>query len=303
MAKKNFAEFKVGLFVFIAVLVVLMSIFWAKGFSVGLDMQEYSVYFPKVSGINEGDMVSVNGVRKGKIDKIELTGDSVRVMFSIDKNIKLKKDYDIYVAATELTGGKVLYIEPGKSSAEIDPSQSLRGNPGADFASLMNSFADITTDVKSLIGEFKTSTENLNAVILNVNDIVGDAGLKGNIRTTMSNLATSSQNLNLLLADSKNGINRITSELENTVGNVDNVVSENGNELKNTLQDIQTLTTSVDTLVSNLNIVVGHFQDKDKGIGKFLTDDKFFDNMNETLVQIEKLSKNIRKNGIKLNIF
>lgn len=303
MAKKNFDEFKVGLFVFIAVLVVLLSIFWAKGFSVGLDMQEYSVYFPKVSGINEGDMVSVNGVRKGKIDKIELTGDSVKVMFSIEKNIKLKKDYDIYVAATELTGGKVLYIEPGKSTADVDPSQPLRGNPGADFASLMNSFADITTDVKSLIGEFKKSTENLNSVILNVNDIVGDGNLKGNIRTTMSNLATSSQNLNLLLTDSKNGLNRITSKLENTVGNVDNVVTENGTELKNTLQDIQTLTTSVDTLVSNLNTVVGHFKDKESGIGKFLTDDKFFDNMNETLVQIEKLSKNIRKNGIKLNIF
>ncbi|MEZ4824094.1 MAG: hypothetical protein R2942_17480 [Ignavibacteria bacterium] len=111
----------------------------------------------------------------------------------------------------------------------------------------------------------------------------------------MSNLATSSQNLNLLFTDSKNGLNRITSKLENTVGNVDNVVIENGNELKSTLRDIQTLTTSVDTLVGNLNVVVGQFQNKDKGIGKFLSDDEFFNNMNETLVQIEKLSKNIQK--------
>jgi len=119
----------------------------------------------------------------------------------------------------------------------------------------------------------------------------------------MSNLATSSQNLNSLLTDSKNGLNRITSRLENTVGNVDNVVLENGNELKSTLKDIQLITSSVDTLVSNLNVVVGNFQNKEKGIGKFLSDDEFFNNMNETLVQIEKLSKNIRKNGVKLNIF
>ncbi|MEZ4691156.1 MAG: hypothetical protein R3A12_13725 [Ignavibacteria bacterium] len=51
----------------------------------------------------------------------------------------------------------------------------------------------------------------------------------------------------------------------------------------------------MDTLVGNLNVVVGQFQNKDKGIGKFLSDDEFFNNMNETLVQIEKLSKNIRK--------
>lgn len=63
-------------------------------------MQEYTVFFPNKSGVNEGDMVSVNGVRKGKIDKIELVGDSVGIKFSIDKTIKIRKHDDIYVAAT-----------------------------------------------------------------------------------------------------------------------------------------------------------------------------------------------------------
>lgn len=303
MATKKFGEFKVGLFVFIAALVVLLTIFWAKGFSVNLTMQEYSVFFPKVSGLNEGDMVSVNGVRKGKIDKIDLVSDSVMIKFSIDKTIKIKKDYDIYVAATELTGGKVLYIEPGKSSEEVNPDIALHGNPGADFATLMNSFSDITKDVKSLLGDFKTSTDNLNKVILNVNDIVGDGYLKANLKTTLANLSASSSNLNLLLSDSRNGINRITSQLESTVGNVDVAVGDNSKELKSTLLEIQTLTNSVDTLVGNLNLVVNDIQNKDKGIGKFLADDKFFNNMNATLNEIEKLTKNIRTKGVKLNIF
>jgi phospholipid/cholesterol/gamma-HCH transport system substrate-binding protein len=291
------------LFVFIAALVVLLTIFWAKGFTVNLAMQEYSAYFSKVSGLNEGDMVSINGVRKGKIDKIELAGDSVMIKFSIDKSVKIKKDYDISVAATELTGGKVLYIEPGKSSEEVNPDSPLRGSPGADFNTILNSFADIASDVKNLIGEFKTSTENLNKVISNVNDIVGDEQLKGNLKSTLANLSASSSNLNLLVDDSRNGINRITSQLESTVGNVDVAVGDNSRELKNTLLEIQTLTTSVDTLVGNLNLVVSGIQDKDKGIGKFLTDDKFFDNLNGTLTEIEKLTKNIRQKGIKLNLF
>lgn len=303
MADKKFSEFKVGLFVLIAVLVVFLTVFWAKGFSVNLSQQEYQVYFPKVSGLNEGDQVSVNGVRKGKIDKIELEGDSVKIQFNIDKSIKIRKDYDIYVAATELTGGKVLYIEPGKSTIEVNPDEPLHGNPGADFASLMNSFSEITTDIKSLIGEFKTSTDNLNKVILNVNEIVGDDNLKGNIRTTLSNLAVSSRNLNSLVEDSRSGINRITTRLGTTVDNVDLAIGDNSKDLKNTLMEIQSLTNTVDTLVSNLNVVVTDIQDKDKGIGKFLTDDKFFNNINATLSEIEKLTKNIRKNGIKLNLF
>lgn len=303
MANTKLAEFKVGLFVFIAALVVLLTIFWAKGFSVNLSQLEYTVYFSKISGVNEGDQVSVNGVRKGKIDKIELEGDSVKIKFSIDKNIKIRKDYNIYIAATELTGGKVLYIEPGKSTDEVNPGETLHGSPGADFATLMNSFADITTDVKSLIGDFKTSTDNLNKVILNVNDIVGDGYLKGNIKTTLSNLAVSSANLNSLVSDSKAGINNLTSKLGNTVDNVDVAIGDNSKELKSTLYEIKSLTNTVDTLVYNLNIVVSDIKNKEKGVGKFLTDDKFFDNINNTLTELEKLTKSIRTKGIKLNLF
>ena len=303
MENKKFAEFKVGLFVFVAILVVLLTLFWVKGFSVSLSEQSYEVYFPKVSGINEGDQVSVNGVRKGKIDKIELAGDSVKIRFNIDKTIKLRNDYNIYIAATELTGGKVLYIEPGKSSVEVAPGQALHGTPGADFSTLMNSVQDITDNVKTLLGEFKKSNDNLNNVLANVNDIVGDGNMKSNLKTTLSNLSLSSQNLNQLVSESRNGISGLTSRLGKTVDNVDIVIGDNSKELKNTLNEIQTLTTSVDTLVSNLNLVVLDINNKNKGIGKFISDDKFFEKINNTLSEIEKLTKNIRTKGVKLNIF
>ncbi|MBS1552274.1 MAG: MCE family protein [Bacteroidetes bacterium] len=303
MDNKKFAEFKVGLFVFVAIIVVLMTIFWAKGFSLSLSEQTYDVYFPKVSGINEGDQVSVNGVKKGKIDKIELAGDSVKIRFNIDKNIKLRNDYNIYIATTELTGGKVLYVEPGKSSAEVDPDQALHGTPGADFSTLMNSVQDITDNVKTLLGEFKKSNDNLNDVLANVNDIVGDGNMKNNLKTTLSNLSVSSQNLNQLVNESRNGISGLTSRLGKTVDNVDIVIGDNSKELKNTLTEIQTLTTSVDTLVANLNLVVLDINNKNKGIGKFISDDKFFEKINTTLSEIEKLTRNIRTKGVKLNIF
>ncbi len=303
MENKKFAEFKVGLFVFVAILVVFLTLFWVKGFSVSLTEQSYEVYFEKVSGINEGDQVSVNGVRKGKIDKIELAGDSVRIRFNLDKTIKLRNDYNIYIAATELTGGKVLYVEPGKSSVEVAPEQALHGTPGADFSTLMNSVQDITDNVKTLLGEFKKSNDNLNTVLANVNDIVGDANMKSNLKTTLSNLSLSSQNLNQLVSESRNGISGLTNRLGKTVDNVDIVIGDNSKELKNTLNEIQTLTTTVDTLVSNLNLVVMDINNKNKGIGKFISDDKFFDKMNDTLSEIEKLTKNIRTKGVKLNIF
>lgn len=303
MSKPKISEFKVGIFVLIAVVIVMATIFWVKGFSAGLSKEDYTVYFTKVSGINPGDQVSVNGVRKGSIDELELEGDSVKIKFNLDKGIKIKSDYNIYIAATELTGGKVLYIEPGKNSQEVSPETALHGTPGADFASLMNSFGDITNNIQDLLADFKKSSDNLNNVLTNINDVVGDGNLKGNIKTTLSNLAASSNNLNQLVSESRNGINGITGKLSKTVDNVDLAIGSNSEELKNTLKDIQTLTTQVDTLVSNLNIAVGNINNKEKGIGKFLNDDDFYKNINKTLTEIEKLTKNIRTNGVKLNIF
>lgn len=303
MSKTKLSEFKVGIFVLIAIVVVMTTIFWAKGFTVGISKENYTVYFPKVSGINVGDQVSVNGVRKGTIDALELDGDSVKIKFNLEKGIKIRRDYNIYIAATELTGGKVLYIEPGKDPQEMNPDNPLHGTPGADFASLMNSFGDISKNIQDLLADFKKSTDNLNSVLTNVNEVVGDGNLKSNIKTTLSNLAASSNNLNQLVSESRSGINGITGKLSKTVDNVDLAIGSNSEELKNTLKDIQTLTTQVDTLVSNLNIAVGNINNKEKGIGKFLNNDEFYQNINKTLTEIEKLTKNIRTNGVKLNIF
>lgn len=303
MPNKRYAEFKVGIFVVIATLIVLFTVFWAKGFTINLSQNDFKVYFPKISGLNEGDQVSVNGVRKGKIDKIELEGDSVKIKFSLDKSVSIKKDYSIFVSTTELTGGKVLYIEPGKSTESVDPDIALHGSPGVDFGSLLNSFGEITKDVKSLLGKFQNTTDSLSIVINNVNEIVGDGFVKSNIRTTLSNLASSSANLNQLVSESRSGIGRLTDKAGTTFDNIDNTVTDNGRELKNTLTEIQNLTSTVDTLVASLNIVVNDIQNKKSGIGKFMSDDQFFNNVNNTLTEIEKLTKKIRKDGVKINLF
>ena len=55
MKASTMSDFKVGLFVFLALAIFLFTLFWTKGISVGLTLKEYSAYFTKVSGLNEGE--------------------------------------------------------------------------------------------------------------------------------------------------------------------------------------------------------------------------------------------------------
>ncbi|MBI5403502.1 MAG: MCE family protein [Ignavibacteriae bacterium] len=303
MSERKFSEIKVGIFVFIAAFVVLATLFWAKGFIVSKDQIDIKAYFKNVSGLNIGDPVTVNGVRKGKVQKFDLEGDSVLVELSIEKSVKIRKDYKIEIAMLELMAGKQVLINPGISREEIDYSQPLIGETGSDITALMKNVNEITQDVKGLLKKFDKTADGLNESIKNINDIVGDKNMTGNLKTTLSNLNVASRNLNLLLAENRVSFKEITGKVGKSIDNVNGILDENGPQVKSTFKDIQSLTTRVDTLITSINTVVNDLQLQKGSMGKFMYDDKFYENLNKSLQEIEKLTKKIRQDGIKINLF
>lgn len=303
MSERKFSEIKVGIFVFLAAFLVLATLFWAKGFIVSKDQIDVIAYFKNVSGLNIGDPVTVNGVRKGKVQKFDLEGDSVRVELSLEKSVKIKKDYKIEIAMLELMAGKQVLINPGVSKDEIDYKQPLIGETGSDITAMMKNVNEITQDIKGLLKKFDKTADGLNESIKNINDIVGDKNMTGNLKTTMSNLNIASRNLNMLLSENRVSFKEITGKVGKSIDNVNGILDENGPQVKSTFKDIQTLTTRVDTLITSINTVVNDLQMQKGSMGKFMYDDKFYENLNKSLMEIEKLTKKIRKDGIKINLF
>ena len=303
MFKKKFSEIKVGFFVLIAIVIVISAIFWVKGFLVTKDQVDLNVYFQQVSGLNVGDPVTVKGVRMGRVNSIELDGDSVKVEFTLDESVKLKEDYKIEIAILELMGGKQLYITPGKSPNEISNTKSLSGNNSTDFSSIIKSVAELSTDVKSLIKNFSKTNENLNDVLVNINDIVGDGQMKRNLKSTISNVEVTSRNLNSLVSENRLSLRNLTKKADYTIDNVNEVMDENSPEINSTLKEMHILTTKVDTLITNLNLIVADIQNQKGSVGKLMYDEEFYENINKALLEIERLTKKIRKDGIKINLF
>jgi len=303
MFKKKFSEIKVGFFVLIAIVIVISAIFWVKGFLVTKDQVDLNVYFQQVSGLNVGDPVTVKGVRMGRVNSIELDGDSVKVEFTLDESVKLKEDYKIEIAILELMGGKQLYITPGKSPNEINNTKPLSGNNSTDFSSIIKSVAELSTDVKSLIKNFSKTNENLNDVLVNINDIVGDGQMKRNLKSTISNVEVTSRNLNSLVSENRLSLRNLTKKADYTIDNVNEVMDENSPEINSTLKEMHILTTKVDTLITNLNLIVTDIQNQKGSVGKLMYDEEFYENINKALLEIERLTKKIRKDGIKINLF
>ncbi len=303
MFYKKFAEIKVGVFIFIAMVIVTSTVFWAKGFIMGKDKREMIVYFTSISSLNYGDPVSVNGVTKGKVSSVELEGDSVKVTFAIEKDVKIKTDYTVEVASPELMAGKSLFIKPGKATQEIDYTKPLIGGPGSDVSSIMKTASEMTGDVKTLISKFNKTADNLDLVLVNINDIIGDKRMQGDLKSTLSNLSVTSRSLNGLVSDSRKNVNNLSESADKTMKSVNTLIDDTSPELKNTFKDVQSLTVKFDSLVTNLNFIVSDIHQQKSGVGKFIYDDKFFNNLNKLIEEVEKLSAKIRKDGVKINIF
>lgn len=303
MFYKKFSEIKVGVFIFIACLIVITTVFWAKGFIVGKDKRTMSAYFTSIPSLNFGDPVSVNGVVKGKVTGIDLEGDSVKISFSLEKEVVIKTDYSIEIASPELMAGKTVYIKPGRDAKEIDYTKPLTGIPSADIASMMKTASDMAGDVKTLIGKFNKTADNLDLVLVNINELVGDKRMQGDLKNTISNLSVTSRSLNGLVLDSRKNVNNLSENADKTLKSVNTLLDDTSPEIKNTFKDVQSLTTKFDSLVTNLNLIVGDIQQQKSGVGKFLYDDKFFNNLNKLVEEVERLSAKIRKDGVKINLF
>lgn len=286
-----------------AVIVILLTTFYTKDFVFSRNFNDYIAYFPETPGLKVGDPVSVRGVKKGQIDNIELSGDSVKVEFSLQKEVKIFSDYHVEIAVVELMSGKTIAINPGKSLPELGTDHPLHGSSGTDISKLFKTVDELSVDISDLLVSFKKNSENLDKVLVNVNDVMGDPKFKNDMKNTMTNFAVTSQNLNELVSENRVNLNKLTNKVDLTIDNVNTVFDETTPEFKKTFDEIQVLTGRVDSLIVNLNEMVSDLRNPEYGAGKFIYDDTLYKNINETLRQIEMLSKKIREDGVKINLF
>lgn len=303
MDKTKASKLKVGITVIVSIIIVLYGIAFLKGFKFGVVTNDLVAYFGDVNGLKVGDQVSVSGVPKGKVKDVELEGDSVRISFTLARDVILKKDCSISIEMQELMSGKQLAIKPGRSSELADITKPLRGSTSMDIISLIGTMNQVGEDVKDISAKLNKTTDDLNTIIMNVNDIVGDEGFKSNIKGSASNFNAASKNLDLLLEENRHNLSVLTSKLNSLADNLENTVTDTKPDLKETITNVRILTFKLDSLTDNFNQLVSNTRDTNSTVGKLLTDDEFYINLNNTVLNIDKLVKQIKKEGIKLRIF
>ncbi|MFA7288410.1 MAG: MlaD family protein [Melioribacteraceae bacterium] len=284
MKDQRKTEYKVGLTIFISLIAFFLILAWAKNVSFTSEREEMKVRFDSVSGLEVGDPVSINGVRKGYVSNIKLNESDVLVTLTVDREIELKEDSKFNVVMLDLMGGKKVEITPGVSLNNIDFSEVQAGSFSGDISSMIAGISSIQNDLIIVVKDIKFSLKA-------VNSIIGDSVFTNDLKATLSNTNLMVLNLTKVLNDNKTKVSSLLEKSNNAIDNLNGFYSENKDSLKNMISELNSTLIVSKKMITNLDKFIEEVKDSKNNIGKLMNDPKIYDDLQTSLANLKKLTQ------------
>ncbi len=298
MKDQRKTEIKVGVTFLLAIIIFLWILGWAKNWTLNSQRKEISVEFSSVAGLEVNDPVTVNGVRKGYVKDIKISGSKVITLINLPSDIIIKEDAKFSVMMLDLMGGKKVEVNSGSSINELDYNKVQQGSYDGDIASAMSMLGSVQNDLIDVIREVKISVTALNKTIT-------DEKFSNDLKTSVNNLAMLTDNLNKLIVNNKDDLNKLLKSGNELTKNVNSFIETNRDTLTLTINSIHdVLKTSKEVLIK-----VNDFMDKtnknQNNFGKLLSDPVLMDDLKATIQQAKDLTKilieQLKSKGVEVN--
>ncbi|HOP50402.1 MAG TPA: MlaD family protein [Ignavibacteriales bacterium] len=276
------AEFKVGFVSIIAIAIFFSIMYWAKNLSLGDDKVELTILFDNVAGLEKGDAVSVNGVKKGKVVDIYLQNNKSLVKVVLQKPIDLRKDATFAITMIDLMGGKKIDISSGKSDIPLDYTQVQHGYFAGDIPFLVSEISKLSYKIPVILDEISLTLNSMNKII-------NDDELLPKLKETIKNVNELVDNVNGLVKDNKENIKIISQNTAEITQQTKDMINTNKDELKLTLSETKHLVTNLNELTRKVDTLLAQTQSKKNNLGKLLYDEKLIEQLNTSAKQLKEI--------------
>ena len=289
---KTTKEIKTAVLILSGIFLFIFIFNYLKGENLLTSSRKITAVYDNVEGLAKSSAVTINGHRVGKVHDINFSGDGsgmLEVVMLIESDFKFSKNSSAQLYESGLIGGKAISIIPANDGGRDAVSGDVlisKTKPG--LTELVN---QRLTPLQEKIESVMESTDIL---LNNVNSIF-DKQTKVNIKqsiiqfkNTISAFETTSNSLNNLLQDNETVI---ASTLENF-----NLISEDLSMVSSTLSEAD-LAETVRGLRSSLitfDKLLNGIEDGEGTFGKLIKDDGLYNNLDDTLTQLEALLEDMK---------
>ena len=205
-------EIKVGLFVFIAFVLLAVMVFSISDFYTSQAQYTYPirVRFSFVNGIDTGAPVRVSGVKVGEVRSVSVYRDESTQRVQVELGVRLSKDAVLeedslaYINTLGLLGEKYLEIIPGTPGKRvISAGEILMGKDSVSSEKLIESSYQAIQEMQKAVSS--------------LNEVVGDPQTQAALKGTLANSKEATAQLTLFLTQANEVMGKINRG-EGTIG-------------------------------------------------------------------------------------
>lgn len=297
---ENNQTVKVGIFIFIGLLILMVTIFtlggqkktFAKTFVV-------NAYFKDVSGLQSGGNIWLSGVKIGTVKKISFQSDfQVQVTMNIENDAReyIHKDSKAKIGSDGLIGNKIIIIYGGTPAAgHIEEDDVLSVENGLSTEDMLatlqvsnKNFEAITTDFKSISKKIDSGEGTLGALL-------NDPTIAVKLNETMIDLQLTVANLKVVSENSKyviSNFQEFSSKINKPGNSINDLVADTlmYSSINKSLTELRKAAGSVNQFAANLSTASDKLNDKDNAVGLLLNDPASAASMKNTLKNLETSS-------------
>ncbi len=294
MKEKQKNELKVGLTVIVGLMILVYGFFILKEWSV---VSEYplTLRFETSSGLQKGDIVSVNGVKSGRVESVSVDGSSVLVRAMLHSDVSLTADAQASIQMLELMGGKKIEILQGKSVEVFNRSKILVGHVDPDIAGALSVVGQMKGDVVQL-------GANANQLLNNLNTLLSDQEFHAAVKSTFVNLNSTIVELRGMVAENRVNAQRITENLARMTSQLDTIAHEVRPKLNSTLENASSTLAQTDSLASEMKFLLREMRQGGGFLQKMIYDSTFTARIDSMMGRINKVLETLLDNGIKVRV-
>ncbi|MBN2570921.1 MAG: MCE family protein [Ignavibacteriales bacterium] len=297
MKNSKKTNIRVGITLFIGIIIVILLLMWAKNISFS-SKKELFIRFDSVAGLELGDPAMLNGVRKGYVDEIKVDGNSVVVKVVLDKDVSLNSNAKFSLMMLDLMGGKKIEISPGDSSHKINFSTIQNGEFVGDISTAMAMLSSVEYDLVGFIKEAKTA-------LTAMNDLLGDEAFVQQLKSSALDLSLAMRKLNVMMDENRKDLNDLLNTGVELADNLNNFIIDNKENIHSTLDNANVLLINTNELVTKVEEFLLETKEQSNNVGKFLYDEQLFNDIKISLEKLKELSniliEQLKNEGVRVD--
>ncbi|MCH8981453.1 MCE family protein [candidate division KSB1 bacterium] len=285
--RKIGAEVASGVAIFLAFIILIAGFLFLKNTLFRTGTYTLLIEFNDITGLEPADMVSVSGLRIGKVDDFELKGLKVFVTISISPDVQLPTDSHAQIKSLGMVGEKFIDIRPGTSPNFLKDGDTLQGKSVSDFSDLTGSAEGLMLQAEELLGNIKIAFKN-------IFDAQGQADLK----ETLAHLRSLSATLN----NNSGHIAKTLMNIDSLSTNLSEILTARRGEVESSIKNfseasnrLEGLTNKMDKSMTSVQSLLAKIENEEGSVGKVIAKDDLYNDLRHLTAELDTLVQDLKK--------